>query len=316
MALTLDQLDLRQIRYFLTVAETGGYAKAAHQLNITQQAVSAAISKLEKSIETKLFDRNQGGTRLTDAGKRLVLHARVLLHDAKTAAEEVWAVGHGELGNVRLGTADDPAGSVIPQAVYALSQLHPSLHVSIAMGLNRTLRNQLLDGALDVVVAAPAQGWQSDHELVVERLYATQLRFVCSTKHPLAKKESLTLEDLRNYPFIFPAQPAPIQNDVNAAFISEGIDPPSRFIYCDNYVSGPALLSYGDHIVPAHPGIVGPFLEGGLLVALPFDFKFGYRVAYLAYRRNALLNAATQKLIDLIRAESKKVDIDRVQTKD
>lgn len=308
MAINFESIDFKQLRYFLAVAETGGYARAAQVLDITQQAVSAAIAKLENTLDTKLCERDQSGTRLTDAGLELERRARIILQDTHQAAREVWSVGKGEKGNIRIGTADDPAGSIAPRSVYMLSRKFPDVHVSISVGLNRILKDQLLDGALDLVVAAPWQPWQSDHGLIVEELYSTQLTMVCSASHPLAQKKSLSLTDLQDFPWIFPSPPAPIQPEIFREFQKQGISPPERYIYCDNVVSGISLLSYGEHLVPAHKGTIESSIKDGSLVSLPLTFDFGYRAAILAYRRGAILNEATRSLIDIIRSESRSSD--------
>ena len=304
MAINFETIDFKQLRYFLAVAETGGYARAAQVLDITQQAVSAAISKLEATLDTKLCERDQSGTRLTDAGLELERRARIILQDTHQAAREVWSVGKGEKGDIRIGAADDPAGSIAPRSVYVLSRQYPDVHVSISVGLNRVLKGQLLEGALDLVVAAPWQPWQSDHDLIVEELYSTQLNMVCAASHPLAAKKDLALSDLKDYPWIFPSPPAPIQPEIFREFQNQGITPPARYIYCDNVVSGISLLSYGEHIVPAHKGTIESSIKDGALVSLPISFEFGYRTACLAYRRNTLLNQASKSLIEIIRSES------------
>ena len=300
-----DNLDLKQLRYFLAVAETGGYAKAAEKLDITQQAVSAAITRLEASLQAKLFIRNQGGTQITDAGRALYKRALVILEDTRAAAREVRMVAQGELGDVRVGVADDPSGGVLPRSVYALCKQHPKILVSIAHALNRDLKEDLLEGKLDLVVAAPWQPWQSNKDLIVEEIYSTQLTLVCGANHPLAGREEVSLEDMQKFPWLVPSPPSPIHNEIIRAYRRANLHPPERVTYCDSIVSGQALLTYGEHIVPSHRATNEPLIEKGLLATLPMQFDFGYKIACLAYRRQAILNESTKMLISMIHTQAK-----------
>ncbi len=298
-------LELRQLRHFRAVYEARGYVKAAEKLELTQQAVSASISKLEASLGAKLFRRDCKGAVLTDAGQALLKRARIILSDVRAAVEDIDALSSGHEGEAHIGVAGDPSGGVVPRALYEIFQKHPRITVSIAAGFSQDLKRDLLEGKLDGVVAAPDQEWRSDRDLIIEELYTTKLYIVCSAKHPLANRKSVTLENLQNYPWVFPRHPALNHQTVTSIYLEEGLAPPAKFIFCDNINAGQALIVLGEYVIPGYVQLNEMLLEHNILTILPIDVDFGVRSAYLAYRRNAVLNKATLTLFDYLRDAAK-----------
>ncbi|BDZ57966.1 LysR family transcriptional regulator [Barrientosiimonas endolithica] len=104
MVVSEGAVDLRQLEYFLAVAEELSFTRAAHRLHVVQSGVSASIKSLERDVGAPLLDRSSKHVRLTDAGARLVPQAYAVLEAAQRARDAV-AADDGELsGTVRLGT--------------------------------------------------------------------------------------------------------------------------------------------------------------------------------------------------------------------
>ncbi len=300
-------MELRQLRHFLAVYEAGGYVKAAEKLDLTQQAISASIAKLESSIGSKLYHRGYKGAVLTDAGQALLERARIILADVEAAVADIQAVSAGREGEVRIGVAGDPSGGVVPRALYEMYMHRPRVTISIAAGFSQDLKEDLLEGKLDAVVAAPDQPWHVDRDLVVEELYTTKLYIVCSATHPLVSRAHVELKDLQDYPWIFPRFPPLNQETVTTVFLEAGLEPPSKFIYCDNINVGQALLVQGPYVIPGYLHLNATLFAHNILTILPLDVDFGLRSAYLAYRRNAVLNKATLTLFDFLRRAAEDV---------
>jgi len=104
-------MDIRQLHYFVTIADEGGISAAARKLYMTQPPLSSQMSLLEKELGTPLFFRTYEGVRLTEAGKRLYRHARELLRLSEIAEEDVRSVTHGKSGILRIGMVSSVVGS-------------------------------------------------------------------------------------------------------------------------------------------------------------------------------------------------------------
>ena len=109
-----DRLDLRDLRYFETIAETGHVGRAAKKLFRTQPALTGAVRRLEETLGTRLFERVGRGIRLTDAGAALQARARALRIASEDAMREVTELGQGLAGVVRIGTVPTVARFLLP----------------------------------------------------------------------------------------------------------------------------------------------------------------------------------------------------------
>jgi DNA-binding transcriptional LysR family regulator len=107
-------MDLRQLRYFLVVAEERSVTRAAARLHLTQPPLSAQLARLEHELGVELFVRHRRGVDLTDAGRSLVEHARRVLSDVDAAAESVRRIGQGRSGRLVLGFPPTAGWSVLP----------------------------------------------------------------------------------------------------------------------------------------------------------------------------------------------------------
>jgi len=124
-------VDLRQLRYFVAVAEAGSLTRAAGRLHIAQQSLSEQIRALEAQFGAPLFERSSRGVRLTDVGTVLLREARPLLAQAERTLETTRRAARGEGGTLRVGFLSSVANYVLPPVVRAFRERHPevTLHV-------------------------------------------------------------------------------------------------------------------------------------------------------------------------------------------
>lgn len=184
-------MELRQLRYFVTVADEGGFGRAAERLHIVQPAVSQQIRRLERELGVRLFDRTTRQVGLTAAGERLLPEALAAL----AAADRVTRVAAGITGGtgavLRIGTSQG-LGDRLNQMLKALS-VPVGLH---AMGLADRLagvRRGDLDAAfVRVLTAAPG--------LHVVPVWVDPLVVALPETHPLAARPELTLDQLADLP--------------------------------------------------------------------------------------------------------------------
>lgn len=122
-------MDLRQLRYFLVVAEERSVTRAATRLHLTQPPLSAQLARLEHELGVELLVRHRRGVDLTDAGRHLVEHARRVLADVETAAESVRRVGHGRSGRLVLAFAPATGWSVLPPLLRRFHAQRPEVEL-------------------------------------------------------------------------------------------------------------------------------------------------------------------------------------------
>ncbi|MEW9528580.1 LysR family transcriptional regulator [Microbispora sp. NPDC049125] len=184
--------ELRQLRYFVAVAEQSSFTGAAAQLLITQQSLSQQISALERMLGAKLFERDSRGTTLTGVGALLLPEARAVLARADEAVAVVRRAVRGEAGTLRLAFLATTANYLLPPVVRAVRERLPGLTLKTEETTIAPLVQGVMEGRYDVAFTRPPKvDGLASRTLVTEQVCA-----VLPEDHPLAGRAELHLHDL------------------------------------------------------------------------------------------------------------------------
>jgi len=196
-------MELRELRYFVAVAQHHNFSRAARQMHVSQPALSEQIRKLEDELGTPLFERTSRGALLTDAGEAFLPHARSVLAGADVAIESVRMVSEGVAGTLTLGFIDSAALGIMPPLIRHFTARYPGVKLRLReLGTKRQLE-ALETGEIDVgIVSGPV--WNP--ALAGQRIATESLLAALPPEHPLAGSETVRLADLRDDGFItYPA---------------------------------------------------------------------------------------------------------------
>jgi DNA-binding transcriptional LysR family regulator len=184
--------DLRQLRYFVAVAEESSYTRAAERLLISQQSLSQQIALLERMLGAKLFDRDTRGTSLTAVGVLFLPEARAVLDRADEAIDVVVRAVRGEVGSLRLAFLATTTNYLLPPVVRAVRQRLPGIRLTTEETTIAPLVEGILKGRYDVAFTRPplVAGLET-RTLISEPVCA-----VLPEDHPLAGRTELTLGEL------------------------------------------------------------------------------------------------------------------------
>lgn len=199
-------MDVRQLEFFLAVAEELHFGRAADRLHVVQPSVSQQIQRLERGLGVRLFDRTSRQVRLTAAGARLVPEAREIMSAIERAAAVVRDDGRRVL---RLGTAD-VLGDRLDALLETFARRMPDARVNLVHLTPRERLDRVRDGDLDAALirsAAPSPGVRR------RPLWEDGLVAVLPAGHPLAAEPRVPLRDLRNMPLRL------VPRDANATFV-------------------------------------------------------------------------------------------------
>lgn len=191
-------VDLRQLRYFVAVAEAGSLTRAADRLHIAQQSLSQAIRTLEMQLGAPLLERSSRGVRLTDVGVVLLREARPVLVQAERAVEATRRAARGEGGELRLGCLASVANYVLPPVVRAFRERHPEITLVVEDVSIAELVERLRAGELDAALGRPPLIDDLETEVVLSEPVAA----VLPEEHPLAGRASLSLSELADEPWV------------------------------------------------------------------------------------------------------------------
>lgn len=191
-------MELYQLRYFLAVAETGNFTKAAQRSFISQPSLSQQILNLEEEFGQKLFHRLGRKAVLTEAGKTLVEGSRRILTEADRTVADL--TNDPLLGpRVYVGAIQTVAPFFIPAVLAYCSANDVRLSLHTHEDFRRSLIEEVFNGKLDwALVSLPL----NEPRLQIEKLYSEPLWLAVGATHPLARAEHVTFSDLRNETFI------------------------------------------------------------------------------------------------------------------
>jgi DNA-binding transcriptional LysR family regulator len=148
-------MELRQLRYFVAVAETLNFGRAATRLHMSQPPLSRQIKAFETELGTDLFKRTSRGVRLSAAGTALLVDARRLLREADAIAAGAHAAGRGEIGSVRIGFISTAAYNVLPRVLPEFHRRRPGVRLHLQEATSDAQAALLRDGDIDVALVVP-----------------------------------------------------------------------------------------------------------------------------------------------------------------
>lgn len=193
-----------QIECFLNVAKYLNFTEAANHLFIAQSSLSRNISNLEEELDMKLFFRTKKYVRLTPAGAVLYKEFSALVEQGKAAIEKARAAGLGQEGAISIGVIESQRSeNFLPSVLNALREKYPNIKLSVFRGNFKELRQALFDGKIDISLTMDFDlpGYPAS-ETIFQPFFHSGARCVLSKSHPLAKREYIHLEDLKNVPIV------------------------------------------------------------------------------------------------------------------
>ncbi|HEY2022477.1 LysR family transcriptional regulator [Paraburkholderia sp.] len=297
-------LNLRDIRAFIAVAQTGSFTRAAARLHLSQPALTVQIRRLEETVGLRLFDRNSRNVALTPTGRELLPVLQKSLHDMEHVLLDARALGAGTSGVVRIACLPTFAASVLPELVQELKKAVPCVGFQVrdvvASMVNTLVRNEEVDIGL-------TGGELNDAGLEVLHAGVDRLVAVLPKQHPLARRRRpLTFADLADQPLVLTAQGTSVRAVVDSAFADAQRVP---HIACEpTYMMSAVAMTragLGVTILPASAREVRAEPE---LVARPIDEPAFTRRIALIRKRGRTLPRVTETFVAML--------IERLATQD
>ncbi|MGQ4513183.1 LysR substrate-binding domain-containing protein [Streptomyces sp. DW26H14] len=241
-------LDLRKLRYFVAVADTLHFGRAAEELHIAQPVLSRQIRALEQDLGTPLLTRDSHGVALTEAGRQLLADAGLLLASARAVRRRVTAAARGS----RRLMVGFRAGIAVTAAVELFATRHPDVIVDVQRIEGDDQAPMLLDGRIDVgFVRLPID----EAGLRVTPLYTEPRVAVLPVGHRLAGKKRITEADLAGEPLVWDAdtstQPTRRPHP-NAGYLVRGVDETLEHVAAGRGIS---FLARSATVFYSHPNV-------------------------------------------------------------
>lgn len=207
-------MDIKQLRYFTYVAETGSYTRAAEVIDVAQPVLSRQIRRLEIELGQALLIRHGRGVVLTDAGHTLLKHSRLILQQLDLVYEDL-NLSDGKLsGHVFLGIPPTLAKLISVDLIKAFKKNLPDAKLTIVEAMTANIEESINLGRVDIgLLHNPSVSQSIESKLLLEE----ELYLICHLDNPIAHRDSICLSDLEGVPLIMPS----ISNTIRMLFEKE-----------------------------------------------------------------------------------------------
>ncbi|MEM6416038.1 MAG: LysR substrate-binding domain-containing protein [Pseudomonadota bacterium] len=295
----LHEISLKQIRYFVAVAEAKSFRKASDILNMSQPPLTQQIKALEQILGVELFDRSAKKIELTLAGEKLLVSAHSILETMNTSLEEICAIGRGLKGVIRVGITNDfiysPHISRINSFNDARSEVPVEIYVNISPFLIKLLKGNTVDFILTVPSVTRPEGDFVERSLPPSRILA-----LVPTTHRRAQQDKISICDLHDESLIdFPeGSSLPIAIETRQLIKKSGISPRITHITTNSTLAS-HLVAEQRGIALASEFSVPPKIDG--VARIPFAEQAVLKHSLLHNQKH--LHPALGALIEMLSME-------------
>lgn len=298
----LARLRLRHLKLIDALAAHSHLRRAADAIHISQPAATQMLQEVEGLLDTPLFERHARGMRITEAGRLLALHARMVIDAMQVASDGLAALAAQETRALRIGAIEAAIASVLQPALNLLHAQHPKLRLFIEEGNIERLTIGLRAGAFDAVLLRQPARVPDAHRFVPLR--SDEVVVIAGIGHPAVQRKRLRLRDLADSRWVLPPAHFAVRQVMEAAWAAERIVPRPHAIQVLTPQLVRALLSQPDVVVPV-PRTVLDQLDRSAVAELPLRMNAPIAPLGILYRTDNEVGPL-QLLVDFLVAQAKK----------
>lgn len=279
-------MDIKRLQHFLALVETRSYWRAARKCQITPQALSKSIQRLEQSLGVKLFDRDTRSVEPTLFAQELLPFARNIDAESRGMLRTLDTLLDTGMNRLVVGTGAAAAVELMAATILAVRRYYPGLVVELIEGTCETLAPQLLRGQLDVIVSVMTT--DAVDELIEWHVLSDEpYRVYARSGHPLLARGDISLPMLLDYPWIGGDDEDLVTDQLKVVFGQQGLEAPRPAVITNSILSAISFVLQGDALVCLPEAIVRRELRQGLLVPLEVGLPVLSRPTVAFFRRNS-----------------------------
>ncbi|HVA00636.1 MAG TPA: LysR family transcriptional regulator [Terriglobia bacterium] len=293
-------MDYDQLASFLEVAKLQSFSRAAEKIYRTQPAISAQVRLLEQECGEKLFDRSGKKVLLTPAGEILHRYAEKILGLHTEALQAIAELNLTPRGKLYIGANEATCLYVLPKTFAQFRQLYPLVQISIYRNFSHKILQKVQEGAVDLgIVTLP----QSASNIEILPVFRDEVQVVVPKNHPLAKRRSVTVEEVAQHPLILPKTGhtrvvidrllRDYRGQLQISMEMASVETQKKFVGAGLGIS---LISRT---------YAQPEVAAGLLKLIPLEGQKIYRELGLIYRRDRYLSLPAKVFLQVVQESTK-----------
>lgn len=294
-----EPLDSRQLRAFVTLANTGSFTRTGKDLFLTQSAISHAIKSLEEDVGCRLFDRVGKSVSLTPAGEQLLHHAKGILDEMTKVREALEHLGKWGRTHLRLATSEAACEALLPNVLVAQKEKYPQCQVTVASADMSEAIELLHNGHADLVLSLEP-GPEAGVDFIP--LFSDELQFLVSPQHPWAVEQRVVREEIPTQPYILYSRSSYTSRLVEGYFRHEDMTL-LKMMEVGSMSAIREMVARGLGVSILAPWVARDELTTGKLVALPLGRRKLTRNWGVLHRRGRRLSLSEEEFVALCRRE-------------
>jgi LysR family transcriptional regulator, cyn operon transcriptional activator len=288
-------MELRHLRYFLAVADTRSFTRAAERLHVTQPTLSHQIKQLESMVGTVLFDRSTKEVELTDAGRLFKPYCERVLKEIDASALAISELEGLMRGTLRMAVFHSFSHSMLPAIMSEFALRYPGVHVITRLVPRLDMERELINAELDMAVAYAAG---DNDQIVAEPLFEEELVLVAGAKCPYAGRKSVPMRELAKLPLVLLTPEFGARQFVDRFFSETGQHP---HVVLEMNAIDPILATTRNSGL-ATVLSAGAILDASGLHIVRLTDPAPKRMVGILWRRNGHRSAAALRMAEMIRA--------------
>jgi DNA-binding transcriptional LysR family regulator len=289
------RLKLRDLYILMTVVEAGSMGKAAARLNMSQPAISTAISELERTLGQRLLNRSRQGAEPTPYGQALIKRGVAVFDELKAGLKDLEHIADPAVGEVRIGIPAHATG-FIAAIIDRLSRRHPRLAFRVSIADTAASTQALEERKVDLVFVhfiRPIAEERMSIEILCEDPHVVAV----AADSPWTRRRKVRLADLVDEPWAMPAPDSPLGSMVANAFQAHGLDVPATSVVAPLPVRYP-LLATGRFLTMVPRFALAFPAHRPALKALPIELPTTRRPFGIITLKNRAMSAAAQLFVE------------------
>ncbi|GLC90777.1 LysR family transcriptional regulator [Cupriavidus sp. TA19] len=296
----LGRLKLRHLRLVLALSEAGTAAAVAERLHVSPAAVSKSLGEIEDIVGTPLYVRGRRGLVLTEPGREMAAHAKVMLAQFERLAESLHAVRAGSQGELRIAFRTISVQPLLAQAMTDFHRDNPRVEISVIEGGIGEMTEQLIDGSLDMLFAYDDPRLSRPALRTTPVVPAQKVVIVASRDHPLLARRKIAAQALSSERWCIPAAGSRMLHLLHTAFHAFGVAPPASGIRTSDVAATASLMQTGHYLAVFPERIAAQLCEAKVARILRFDLCSHVEPVVVVWNGDVTPRPAAQRFRDLV----------------
>jgi DNA-binding transcriptional LysR family regulator len=294
------EFDTRQLMNFLAIARLRSFSRAAADRRLSQPALSNSITQLERRVGGRLFERGRHGAKLTPLGETLMRRAENIEIEMNRAAVELKNQPLSVEGPLIVGATPVASASLVPRAVGQLKREFPGLSVHVHETIFHEAMPALVNGSMDLMVG-PVGVYPAYKGVVEERLTTDPFTLIVRSGHRLARRRSMSLQDLQGAQWVLPSDHSAFHHQVEALLIVAGVAWPTNSITTNSMVAIKSIVAHSDCVALIPLQLVSLEHELGILHCIRFVDAGGTRALGVSWAEARALSPMAKRFSEILK---------------